>query len=190
MHVPKMGERPHVTARTAATIPMRVSTSIRTLTITVVTSMFVAACGGSDAGDPGGPTATATVSGVVTAAAGAVIEGASVKIGSATATTGTGGRFELQNLPVGSATIITSAPDFDSRSQNVVLTAGNNTHDVVLTPADRGEWGTRAGLLEANSEFALAESNGKLYVLGGYPSSRQSVRTVQIYDIASDSWQL
>jgi N-acetylneuraminic acid mutarotase len=60
----------------------------------------------------------------------------------------------------------------------------------VLTPVDRGEWGTRAGLLAANSEFALAESNGKLYVLGGYPSSRQTVRTVQIYDIASDSWRL
>jgi N-acetylneuraminic acid mutarotase len=57
-------------------------------------------------------------------------------------------------------------------------------------PADGGEWGTRAGLIERNSEFALAESNRKLYVIGGYPPSRQTVRTVQIYDIASDSWQL
>src|SRR3712207_52992 len=135
---------------------MQISTMIHTLAIGLVTSILVAACGDSG---PGGPTATATVSGVVRAASGAVIEGASVKIGSATATTGPDGRFELQNLPVGSATIITSAPDFDSRSQNVVLTAGNNTLDVVLAPADRGEWGTRAGLLVANSEFALAESN-------------------------------
>jgi hypothetical protein len=59
-----------------------------------------------------------------------------------------------------------------------------------LAPVDRGEWGTRAALLAANSEFALAESNGKLFVLGGYPASRQTVRTVQVYDIATDSWQL
>src|ERR687896_2712788 len=120
---------------------MQISTMIRTLAIALVTSIHVAACGGSD---PGGPAATATVSGVVRAASGAVIQGASVTIGSATATTGADGRFELQNVPVGSATIITSAPEFDSRSQNVALTAGNNTHDVVLTPVDRGEWGTRA----------------------------------------------
>ena len=166
---------------------MQFSTSIPTLAIALATSIFVAACGESD---PGGPTATATVSGVVRAATGAVIEGASVSIGSATATTGADGRFELQNLPVGSVTITTSAPDFDSRTQNVSLTAGNNTLDVVLSPVDRGEWGTRAPLLVANSEFALAESNGKIYVMGGYPSSRVSSRTVQIYDIASDRWQL
>ena len=53
-----------------------------------------------------------------------------------------------------------------------------------------GEWGQRAGLIVNNSEFALAESNGKIYVLGGYPPSRQTARTVQIYDIASDTWQL
>jgi N-acetylneuraminic acid mutarotase len=58
------------------------------------------------------------------------------------------------------------------------------------TPVDGGEWGTRAGLIEPNSEFALAELNGKLYLLGGYPASRVTVRTVQIYDIASNSWQL
>jgi N-acetylneuraminic acid mutarotase len=53
-----------------------------------------------------------------------------------------------------------------------------------------GEWGLRSGLIEPNSELALAELNGKLYLLGGYPPSRQTVRTVQIYDIASDRWQL
>ena len=45
-------------------------------------------------------------------------------------------------------------------------------------------------MLEPNSEFALAELDGKLYLLGGYPPSRVTVRTVQIYDIASDSWTL
>ncbi len=166
---------------------MQIPTPVPMRALALVTSMLLAACGASD---PGGPAATATVSGVVTAAGGAVIAGASVTIGGATATTGAGGRFELQNVPVGSTTIVISAPDFDPRSQTVTLVAGSNTHDVVLSPADKGVWGTRAGLLAANSEFALAESNGKLYVLGGYPASRQTVRTVQIYDIASDSWQL
>ena len=79
------------------------------------------------------PPPPATVSGVVRAATGAVIEGASVNIGSATATTGADGRFELRNLPVGSATITTSAPRFDPRSESVSLTEGANVHDVVLT---------------------------------------------------------
>jgi hypothetical protein len=243
---------------------MRVSISIPTLAIALVTSISVAACGGSD---PSGPPATATVSGVVSAATGAVIEDASVKIGTVTATTGSDGRFELANLPVGSATIITSAPGFDPRSESVTLIAGINAHDVVLTPtptatlsgvvtaatgaiiegasvtigsatattgpdgrfelanlpvgtatitmsapgfaprsesvtliagtnthdvvlAPTGEWELRAPLIEPNSELALAELNGKLYLLGGYPASRQTARTVQIYDIASDRWEL
>lgn len=69
---------------------MQFSTSVPTLAIALVPSIVAAACGKSD---PGGP--TATVSGVVRAASGAVIEGASVKIGSATGTTGADGRFEL-----------------------------------------------------------------------------------------------
>ena len=113
---------------------MQFSTSIPTLAVALATAILVAACGGKS--DSGGPTATATatVSGVVTAAAGAVIEGASVKIGSATATTGADGRFELQNLPVGSATIVTSAPRFDQRSESVGLSEGTNAHDVELSP--------------------------------------------------------
>ncbi len=55
---------------------------------------------------------------------------------------------------------------------------------------DGGLWTQRAQLIEANSELALAEANGKLYLLGGYPASRQTARTVQIYDIASNSWEL
>jgi pimeloyl-ACP methyl ester carboxylesterase len=109
---------------------MQFSTSTPTLALALATSVLVAACGESD---PGGPTATTTVSGVVRATTGAIIEGASVTIGSAAATTGADGRFELQNLPVGSATIITSAPRFDSRSETVSLQAGSNAHDVVLS---------------------------------------------------------
>src|SRR5687767_2546210 len=55
---------------------------------------------------------------------------------------------------------------------------------------DGGDWALRADLIEPNSELALAEANGKLYLLGGYPESRQTARTVQVYDIASDRWEL
>jgi N-acetylneuraminic acid mutarotase len=45
-------------------------------------------------------------------------------------------------------------------------------------------------LLEPNSELPVAELNGKLYLLGGYPGTRLTVRTVQIYDIATDRWEI
>jgi pimeloyl-ACP methyl ester carboxylesterase len=109
---------------------VQISTSSPTLAMALATSLLVVACGTSD---PAGPTTTAAVSGVVRAATGAVIAGASVTSGSATATTGADGRFELQSLPVGSATIITSAPRFDARSESVSLNAGPNAHDVVLS---------------------------------------------------------
>jgi len=51
-------------------------------------------------------------------------------------------------------------------------------------------WRTRANLIEANSEMGVAELNGKIYVLGGYPASRITVNTVQVYDSASNAWQL
>jgi pimeloyl-ACP methyl ester carboxylesterase len=94
--------------------------------------IVLAGVAGCDASDPGGQTATATVSGVVSTPTGAVIEGASVKIGSATSTTGADGRFELQNLTAGSATIISSAPGFNQRVESVSLDEGANVHDVVL----------------------------------------------------------
>jgi N-acetylneuraminic acid mutarotase len=55
---------------------------------------------------------------------------------------------------------------------------------------DGGQWAQRPPLLEANSELALAELNGRIYLLGGYPASRQTTRTVQVYDIAGSHWEL
>ena len=162
------------------------------LAIAVATSILVAACGDGGS-DPGGLTATATLSGVVTGGAGAVVSGATVRVGTITATTGADGRYQLQNLPVGSVTIVTSAQGFDQHSQSFTLVSGANTRDVILTPVDLGVWGTRANLLINNSEFALAEANGKIYVLGGYPPEMGPNRTssaVQVYDIASNSWTM
>lgn len=51
-----------------------------------------------------------------------------------------------------------------------------------------GKYGTRANLQVANSEMAVAEAGGKIYVLGGYPSSRVTQSTVQVYDPKTDSW--
>jgi hypothetical protein len=55
---------------------------------------------------------------------------------------------------------------------------------------DGGMWSQRTPLLEANSELAFAAAGGKLYLLGGYPSNRSTARTVQIYTLASDRWDL
>ena len=41
----------------------------------------------------------------------------------------------------------------------------------------------------ANSEIAVAELAGKIYVIGGYPWDRKTVATVQMYDSATDKWQ-
>ncbi len=51
-------------------------------------------------------------------------------------------------------------------------------------------WSQRAPLLEPNSEIAVAQLDGKIYVVGGYPSSRNTVATVQVYDSATDSWSM
>ncbi len=53
-----------------------------------------------------------------------------------------------------------------------------------------GQWAQRAPLLAPNSEFAVAELDGRLYILGGYPADRETVKTVQIYDVATDRWEL
>jgi N-acetylneuraminic acid mutarotase len=52
------------------------------------------------------------------------------------------------------------------------------------------EWASRAPLPEANSEIAVAELAGLIYVIGGYPSSRVTVSSVQQYDPAGDRWTL
>jgi len=51
-------------------------------------------------------------------------------------------------------------------------------------------WNTNANLIEANSEMGVAKLDGKIYVIGGYPASRVTVNTVQVFDTASNSWQL
>jgi hypothetical protein len=158
------------------------------LVLLIAMAASVAMACGDDGPTP--PALNANVSGVVRAVTGAVVAGATVKVSSATTTTDAAGQFVLENLPVGVVTITTTATDFDTKSHPVILDEGNNTLDIELNHVDKGEWGSRSGLLVANSEFAMTEANGKIYVLGGYPSTGVASRTVQVYDIATDSWQL
>ena len=53
-----------------------------------------------------------------------------------------------------------------------------------------GGYGRRADLPLANSEMAVAELDGKIYVLGGYPSSRVPQASVQIYDPRTNQWSM
>ncbi len=59
-----------------------------------------------------------------------------------------------------------------------------------VTTLKEGEWSARANLLEANSEMSVAELDGKIYIFGGYPATRVSVPTVQVYDSTTDAWSL
>src|SRR5688572_7417672 len=52
-----------------------------------------------------------------------------------------------------------------------------------------GEWGKKAPLLEAVSEQAVAELNGKIYVIAGNTNDGGTVASVQVYDMATDIWK-
>lgn len=158
----------------------------------------LAACGTS--GEPTGSTNKGSIRGTVTDNTGANVPNALITLtGSAQATrstnSGVDGVYTFADVAPGAYTIAITAPSGYSLagpstlSVTVASGAQANASAIVLNKSAAGEWGFRAPLLAANSEFGLAELNGKLYVMGGYPSTRVTVRTVQIYDIASDSWK-
>jgi N-acetylneuraminic acid mutarotase len=67
--------------------------------------------------------------------------------------------------------------------------------DVRPPPSDAGDpppggYGRRADLPLANSELGVAELNGKIYLIGGYPSSRVPQSAVQVYDVATNVWSM
>ena len=169
----------------------------RALRVAAVVSL--AACGGDS--DPVRPDTNGSVRGTVTDHTGATVANAAVALtGNAqtdrTTTSGTNGVYTFADVPPGTYSLAVTPPAgfkvgaTGSVSVTVASGAQANASAIVLIREGIGEWGQRAGLLVANSEFALAESNGKIYVMGGYPSSRVTSRAVQVYDIASDRWQL
>ena len=105
------------------------SSSLPVLAAALASSLLALACGQVT---PGEPAAAASISGVVRTATGAAIAGAWVQVGTATTTTGPDGHFALQGLSAGSATIIASAPRFETRTQSVTLAEGANALDLAL----------------------------------------------------------
>jgi N-acetylneuraminic acid mutarotase len=53
-----------------------------------------------------------------------------------------------------------------------------------------GTWEQRAPAPLAHSEFAVAEVNGEIYLMGGYPSTQVTQRSVQIYNVKNDNWRM
>jgi N-acetylneuraminic acid mutarotase len=160
--------------------------------------VMLAACGGSD---PVVAATTGSIRGTVSDHTGATVANAAVALtGNAQAdratSSGANGVYAFADVAPGAYTVAVTPPAgftigaAGMVSVTVALGAQANATPIVLKRDGVGEWGQRAGLLVANSEFALAEANGKIYVMGGYPSSRVTSRTVQIYDIASDRWNL
>lgn len=166
----------------------------------VAAVVVLAACGGG-----GGPTqaAAGSIRGVVTDNTGATVANAAIALsgnGQAARTTNSGadGVYTFTDVPSGTyALAVTPPAGFIlgvSGTGSVTVAGGGqvNVPAMVLyrLAVEPGQWGLRAPLLEANSELAMAESNGRIYLLGGYPASRQTARTVQVYDIASGIWTL
>lgn len=164
-----------------------------------------AACGGD--GAPNEAVAgSGSIRGTVTDNTGATVANAAVALTNASAqsarttSSGTDGVYTFANVSPGTYTLTITPPSgfsigsAASTTVTVASSAQANASTIVLTRrTDLGEWGLRAALIDNNSEFALAESNGKIYVLGGYPPQPgpdRTKRTVQVYDIASDKWTL
>lgn len=111
------------------------------------------------------------------------------------ASTGTNGVYAFSNVPSGAYTLTVTpplgyVPGASTTAPIVVETGVQADVSAFVLTRIAGEWGMRALLLVPNSEYALAEANGRIYVMGGYPASRVTSRTVQVYDIATNSWQL
>jgi hypothetical protein len=161
------------------------------LVAVLLSAAALPACDSDPVGRGGDPQLTLSADSVT------VDVGASASVTATVLNTGEAAQFVSRNPGVAAVSAGGAISGVAVGSTYVVATlSGGGARDSVRVrvrvPVD-GEWGTRANLLENNSEFALAEANGKLYVLGGYPPQtgpNRTKTTVQVYDIASDRWQL
>jgi N-acetylneuraminic acid mutarotase len=71
-----------------------------------------------------------------------------------------------------------------------IVAAGGAGTTVPARAQDDESWGERAPMLLPRSEASVAELNGKIYVIGGYPGTRLTSDSVQVYDPRADSWEL
>ena len=167
--------------------------------------VILAACGGDGATEVGADN-TGSIRGTVTNDGGAGLANVVVTLtgngqAARNANSGSDGAYTFAKVPAGTYTLaVTTAAGYvvnaaSTASVTVAVGAEANASAFVLTraPIPPGGWGVRANLIDNNSEFALAEANGKIYVMGGYPPEmgpNRTKSTVQIYDIAGDRWSL
>lgn len=177
---------------------MKAMTAMRAMTM-IAAGLSLAACGGSERSTGPSGNKNGSVQGSVVDNTGAGVASIGVQlIGNGlptrSAQTNGTGAFTIENVtpgaytlhvvsPIGYAIVAPgSAPITVPSGAPAVATA------FVLERVPLGQWGQRAPLLEANSEYALTELDGKIYAMGGYPWWRETVQTVQVYDIATNSW--
>ena len=114
----------------------------------LVMTGFLAGCGGGSGGavtDPPSPPAPppppvqpASLSGVlrIRDEGGSTVSGATITVGTVSATSGQDGRFVLAALSTGSALVRVTAPGFNPVQQSVLLQSGGNTLDMSLWRAN------------------------------------------------------
>ena len=125
-------------------------------------ALSISACGGGTEPDPN--EGNATLSGTVRAATGsAALQGATVSVGAAQATTDASGHFELTGLPAGAATVQAERPGYEAATAQVTMAAGPNTHDFSLADREIYEPGTTAAYVPAG----VGPMRGAIIVLGG-----------------------
>ncbi|MGD9892525.1 MAG: Kelch repeat-containing protein [Dehalococcoidia bacterium] len=100
-------------------------------------------------------------------------------------------------LGVVSVVVLLGCSDGESTASTVAVeetvspppsSAASAVPEVSPAPQSGSIWATRAPLLDPNSETAVAQLDGRIYVIGGYPSTRVYVNTVQVYDAQTDQW--
>lgn len=124
--------------------------------------LILAACGGGDPSGPGGggTTLSGTVRDAGTASA---LAGATVEIGSKSATTDANGHFELAGLTVGAATARAERPGYAGATVSLVLSAGSNSRDFTLAIQEIYESGAYSIFVPAGG----GSMRGAIITLGG-----------------------
>lgn len=125
--------------------------------------MIFTACGGStDSTGPGGKGTTLT--GTVRAAgSAAALAGATVTIGSHTATTEANGHFELTGIATGAVTARAERPGYSASDAALTLSSGSNNHDFPLAPQEVYESGAFAMYVPAG----VGPMRGVIISMGG-----------------------
>ncbi len=105
---------------------MKRRTTIKLLLFATLLFFVTGQLGGCLSCGPG----TGSISGTVKDTAGNALSGATVKAGGVQATTGTNGTYKLENVPAGAQTVTASKTGYITKTQQVTVTAGQETTNV------------------------------------------------------------